>query len=366
MKPISYLAAWAHPYYGNVRFDLASSGVPDTLAVVPEPARGSAWDAVNGLDAIAQARARVASMYGAPESGAILTFGGTQALFMTAFVAAQQRLPVVVESPTYEPLYRNFEALGCEVRFLERPREERYSVRSLCDEAASRARGAACLVMTNPNNPSGAYDEPATLGALARAIEPAWLIVNETYLPFVPDGATAYGSAPNVCVMGTLTKAYGISIPRFGWIVAPEPLAGALRDAVFYLHGRYSGTVAALALPVLENLEGCLAAATRHLAGRHDLVDRTFAGSKRVRWLRPAGKVTIALATVEGVADDLAFARALLAEHGVITAPGRYFRAPGAVRISLGAAADQFDGGPARFLDFAERYGEDGERLDHQ
>ena len=162
----------------------------------------------------------------------------------------------------------------------------------------------------------------------------------------------------NICVIGTLTKAYGISIPRFAWVVAPDPLASRLNDAVFFLHGRYSGTVAALALPILEKLSACLTAATAHLAGRHDRVDQAIADSKRVRWLRPAGNVVISLVTIDGVADDLAFARALLDTHGVITGPGHYFRAPGTLRVSIGARPDTFDQGLARFLAFADAYEE--------
>ena len=359
MQPITYLTEWAYPYYESARFDLASSGVPDSFMAVPNVVRQTAWSDANGIEAIEEARSRVAGHYGVSPQSVTLTFGGSQGLFMTAFVLAQRGPAAVVESPVYEPLHRNFEALGREVRFLERPPEDGYRLRTTIEAAASLARGASCLVLTNPNNPSGAYDDRETLAELARAIAPTWLVVNEAYLPLVPGSATAFGAADNICVISTLTKAYGISIPRFGWIVAPEDLSASLRESIFYLHGRYSGTVAALAVPIMERLPECLAGATAHIAGRHDTVNRAFAASTRVRWLRPQGRVMIALMTVEGVTDDRAFARALLETREVITAPGTYFRAPGTLRLSIGARSDQFTEGFARLLEFAESYHEE-------
>ena len=62
------------------------------------------------------------------------------------------------------------------------------------------------------------------------------------------------------------------------------------------------------------------------------------------------------LVSVDGVTDDMAFARALFREQAVMTAPGSYFRAPGRLRLSLGARPASFSEGLARFLDFADRY----------
>lgn len=68
---------------------------------------------------------------------------------------AQSKKPVVIESPVYEPLWRNFDALGIEIRCLTRKREDKYSLKPLLDKAAELANGMTTFLslMTFPTPP---------------------------------------------------------------------------------------------------------------------------------------------------------------------------------------------------------------------
>jgi aspartate/methionine/tyrosine aminotransferase len=88
------------------------------------------------------------------------------------------------------------------------------------------------------------------------------------------------------------------------------------------------------------------------------MVDNAFKNSKRLSWIRPPGKVILGLIAIDGVRDDLKFARELLEKREVITGPGYYFNEPGTIRIGIGAYSPGFDEAFARFLDFAETYTE--------
>lgn len=358
MKPIRYLADWAYPYYMTARHDLASSGLPDPLFPVPDISASQKWMGMNGFDVIGHARDRVASMYDVPSSQVMLTLGASGALFMTAFVMAQSKKPVVIESPVYEPLWRNFDALGIEIRWLTRKREDNYSLKPLVDKAAELAKGASCLVITNPNNPTGQYDSRETIAHLAEAIKPAHLIVNEAYQPLVEGTSSVWGAAENIIAIQTLTKSYAVSMPRFGWIVADEKVATDLWHAKFYIIGNFTASSAAACIPILDNLEKTKLDAKAHLAGRHDFVDDAISKHSRLNWIRPAGDVIIALIQIDGVSDDMAFSKAILDKHGVITGPGTFFGEPGSIRIGIGAKADKFDEGFNLLLDFAMEYKE--------
>ena len=62
------------------------------------------------------------------------------------------------------------------------------------------------------------------------------VVIDEAYLEFVtapdsPDALAVHRSRPNVAVLRTFSKAYGLAGLRVGYAVAHEPLAEALRKA---------------------------------------------------------------------------------------------------------------------------------------
>ncbi len=60
------------------------------------------------------------------------------------------------------------------------------------------------------------------------------VVLDEAYREFirdreVPDGVELYRERPNVCVLRTFSKAYGLAGLRVGFAIAHEPVATALR-----------------------------------------------------------------------------------------------------------------------------------------
>ena len=60
------------------------------------------------------------------------------------------------------------------------------------------------------------------------------VVLDEAYREFVrdtevPDGVEIYRERPNVCVLRTFSKAYGLAGLRVGFAIAHEPVAAALR-----------------------------------------------------------------------------------------------------------------------------------------
>jgi histidinol-phosphate aminotransferase len=102
--------------------------------------------------------------------------------------------------------------------------------------AAVTDRTRLVLVCT-PNNPTG-----TTVGAdeldrfLDRVPEDVLVVLDEAYLEFVtapdaPDALAVHRARPNVVVLRTFSKAYGLAGLRVGYAVAHEPVAEALRKA---------------------------------------------------------------------------------------------------------------------------------------
>ncbi|MEP7036022.1 MAG: histidinol-phosphate transaminase, partial [Actinomycetota bacterium] len=100
--------------------------------------------------------------------------------------------------------------------------------------AAITARTRLILICT-PNNPTGPAVHSGELDDFLDQVPGDVLVViDEAYVEFVtdadaPDTLAAYAGRPNVAVLRTFSKAYGLAGLRVGYAVAHEPVAAALR-----------------------------------------------------------------------------------------------------------------------------------------
>jgi histidinol-phosphate aminotransferase len=94
------------------------------------------------------------------------------------------------------------------------------------------------IFVCNPNNPTGTSLRRAELDAFLDRVPPTVLVVlDEAYREFVtdagvPDGVTTYGDRPNVVVLRTLSKAWGLAGLRIGYLVAQSEVATAVRKVI--------------------------------------------------------------------------------------------------------------------------------------
>ncbi|MFE2940600.1 histidinol-phosphate transaminase [Streptomyces sp. NPDC059255] len=91
------------------------------------------------------------------------------------------------------------------------------------------------ILVCNPNNPTGTVVRRAELERfLDRVPGDVLVVLDEAYREFnrdtaVPDGVEIYRDRPNVAVLRTFSKAYGLAGLRVGFAIAHEPVATALR-----------------------------------------------------------------------------------------------------------------------------------------
>ncbi|GHF46225.1 MULTISPECIES: histidinol-phosphate transaminase [Streptomyces] len=103
---------------------------------------------------------------------------------------------------------------------------------AMADAITDRTR---LIFVCNPNNPTGTVVRRAELERfLDRVPSDVLVVLDEAYKEFirdaeVPDGIEIYRDRPNVAVLRTFSKAYGLAGLRVGFAVAHEPVAAALR-----------------------------------------------------------------------------------------------------------------------------------------
>ncbi|GAA2193116.1 histidinol-phosphate transaminase [Micromonospora lupini] len=93
------------------------------------------------------------------------------------------------------------------------------------------------ILVCNPNNPTGTAVRRAELDRFLDAVpDDVLVVIDEAYREFVtdaevPDGLD-YLNRPNVAVLRTLSKAWGLAGLRIGWLVAQPVVAAAIRKVV--------------------------------------------------------------------------------------------------------------------------------------
>lgn len=109
------------------------------------------------------------------------------------------------------------------------------------------------VIVCNPNNPTSTAIRRRELEAfLDRVPENVLVVLDEAYREYVrdedvPDGLTLYRDRPNVCVMRTFSKAYGLAGLRVGYMIAHEPVAAAVRKTIVPFAVNHLAQVAAVA-----------------------------------------------------------------------------------------------------------------------
>jgi cobalamin biosynthetic protein CobC len=102
------------------------------------------------------------------------------------------------------------------------------------DTVQGHAQPGGCLTIVNPNNPDGRVVEREQLLALGRS--GATLIVDEAFADVAPETSVAAEAGaeefPQLLVLRSFGKFFGLAGLRLGFVIASPPLAAAIRGAI--------------------------------------------------------------------------------------------------------------------------------------
>jgi histidinol-phosphate aminotransferase len=135
--------------------------------------------------------------------------------------------------------WRSFEAYPIEIAIsgataipVALSADGRHDLRAMADAVTAHTR---LILLCTPNNPTGPALRHAEVEAfLKRVPSDVLVVIDEAYVEFVRDPEAADGLAlyrrwPNVCLLRTFSKAYGLAGLRVGFAIAAAPVAEALR-----------------------------------------------------------------------------------------------------------------------------------------
>ena len=225
----------------RARFNLATSGV------APFPFRELPIDLkeleINGDDSYGYAplQQAIAAHHGVDPDCVVESAGTSMANHLAMAAILEPGDEVLIEHPAYGPILDIAQYLQANMKRFRRVEENGWAI----DPAEVRrciTPKTRLIVITNLHNPTSVLTPNSVLreiGDIARSTG-ALVLVDEVYLDAVYEDAprTSFHLGPQFVVTSSLTKIYGVSGLRCGWILAQPDLAWKMRR----LNDLYSAT----------------------------------------------------------------------------------------------------------------------------
>src|SRR5262245_20962162 len=230
MKNSVYIT-WAK-FHAAARYNLANSGILgcdlDDLPVTMDDV------ALNGKneEGYAPLKEAIAAKYGVSADQVVTEQGTSMANFLAVATVIERGDEVLVERPAYEPLLSALSYLGAEIKRFSRSFENGYriDVEELSGLITPRTR---LIVITSPHNPSGITVDQVALRQVCELARDVWggVLVYEVYRDILFEDAppVAASLGPEFITTSSLTKRYGLSGLRCGWILCEPDLAERMR-----------------------------------------------------------------------------------------------------------------------------------------
>jgi len=293
-------------------------------------------------------RQKIAERYGVTAEMVVTANGTSMANFLAMAALITPGDEVIFERPAYEPMLASALFLGAKVLWAERRADDgfQFDIEQLGAMASERTR---LIVITNLHNPSGALTEERDLLAIGSIAERcgAHFLVDEVYLDSaVPPRPTSALLGPQFVITNSLTKVYGLSGLRCGWILASPELAERMwrLNDLFGVNNAHQAEM--LSCFAFDHIDEVSAGTAERLGRNRSLFNDFVSGRDDIECMAAMHGVTAFPRWIGGDTEPL---DALLrSKYDTSIVPGRWFDMPSYFRVSLGGDADNVAEGLAR------------------
>ena len=331
-----------------VEFNLSESGVqPLSLRELVSDREleeilslGLGYSQTNGTPAL---RSEIARLYpGASVDQVLATAGSSEANFLLMWSLIEPGDEVVFMMPNYMQMWGLARGFGAKVKPL-RLREE-LGWQPDPDELAKLVTPKTKLIIvTNPNNPTGAVLSAESMAAIvARADKAgAWIVADEVYQRAELSGVRTrsfFGMYDKVLAVNGLSKAYGLPGLRIGWIAGPDEVIARTWPYHDYTTISPSALSDRLAATVLApaNRERILARTRGILNANFPVLDRWLKAQDGLFSYRPPEAGAICYARYDLRMNSTELVEKLIREKSVLLVPGDHFEMDGYLRFGYG------------------------------
>jgi aspartate/methionine/tyrosine aminotransferase len=343
------LERWQSDYEHAVEYNLADSsvkGVRLNEVLPPEELTRFldlelSYPMVNGTELL---RSRIAALYrGATPGQVMVTVGGAEANQLACQTLLEPGDKVALMEPGYRQVYGLAEMQGAIVEpfRLDPTRGWRPDLEQLARVVDGKTK---LIALVNPNNPTGSVltaEERGRIVEIAAKVG-AWILADEVYRGgerYTDEETPSFwGEYDRVVAVNSLSKAYGLSGVRIGWLVAPVELYGPIWR-------RHEYAVIAAAAPSMRLAEIALSESVRpKLIARQRQLSRT-GWELMDAWLHAnfdlvsvgaSDATSMAFVRYHLPIGSVRLADEIRKQASVLVAPGEYLGADEHLRITHG------------------------------
>jgi aspartate/methionine/tyrosine aminotransferase len=333
----------------RAQFNLATSGVaPFSLRELPVNLQELEINGDNSYG-YAPLQQAIAAHHGVDPECVVESAGTSMANHLAMAAIIDPGDEVLIEHPAYGPILDVAHYLQASVKRFRRPEENGWAIDptevNCCVTSKTRL-----VVVTNLHNPTSALTSESVLreiGEIARSVG-ALVLVDEVYLDAVYENTppTSFHLGPAFVVTSSLTKVYGVSGLRCGWILAQPDLAWRMRR----LNDLYSATPVypgeLLRIAAFQHLNFLRERARRIVEADQKLLRNFLAQQSRVSAVETRWGTTSFVRLLNRNAD--VFLQRLRSELDTSAVPGRFFEVPDHFRIGMGVNTEMFAEGLSR------------------
>jgi aspartate/methionine/tyrosine aminotransferase len=339
----------------SAKFNLATSGMPN-LSIRDLRVSLDDLEITDGGYGYEPLISRIGKRYRVAKESIVTAAGTTFANHLALAALIKPGDEVLFESPAYEPMLATTRYLGADVKRFTRRFEDGFRVSP--EEVEKRiTRNTRLIVLTNLHNPSSALTDDATLkqiGEIARRVG-ARVLVDEVYIEtlFETSPRTSFHLGNEFVITSSLTKAFGLSGLRCGWIFAEPELA----QRMWLLNDLFAATPVhageRLSVVALDQISEIAERAKELLDHNRRLLNDFLDTREELETVRPEFGTVMFPRVRNGDADQLC--RVLREKFETSVVPGSFFELPAHFRVGIAVSIDVLEQGLARL----------GHALDH-
>ena len=329
----------------TARFNLATSGMPN-LSIRELRVSLDDLEITDGGYGYGPLIERIGERYRVGTDSVVTAAGTTFANHLAMAALVKPGDEVLFEAPAYEPMLATVRYLGADVKRFTRRFEDGFSVSP--EEVARRITNRTRLIVfTNLHNPSSTLTGDSTLKQIAEIARRAGarVLVDEVYIEtlFEQSPRTSFHLGNEFVVTSSLTKAFGLSGLRCGWIFAEPELAKRmwLLNDLFAATPVHAGE--RLSVVAMKQLSELAERAKTLLDRNRSLLNQFLDTREDLEGWRPEFGTVMFPRVRSGNADQLC--RLLREKYETSIVPGAFFELPAHFRIGIAVETDVLQAG---------------------
>jgi aspartate/methionine/tyrosine aminotransferase len=313
---------------------------------------GLGYSQTNGTPEL---REQIVRLYpGAGLEQVLVTAGSSEANYLLMWSNIEPGDEVVFMMPNYMQMWGLVRGFGAVLKPFWL-REELGWAPDLDDFKKSVTAKTKLIIVTNPNNPTGAVLSPEAMSAIVDSADKvgAWIIADEVYQGAEREGPVSpsfWGKSDRAVIVNGLSKAYGLPGVRIGWIAGPQDVVQKTwpyHDYTTISPSILSDRLARIALSppkrdkILERTRGIL-------RKNYPLIESWLSRQPGLFSCVPPKAGAIAFARYHRELNSTELVNRLIREKSTLIVPGDHFEMDRYLRFGFGSEPECLSRGLAR------------------